>query len=123
MVRSKRNKLKKLSKTIKRGGDPENIVDECPICKENLFRPGSIYIHNCNNKFHYNCIQTWCKNKEECSCPICRQIITEIKPLNNERELINQLITGCNNTVIKYDELKEKYNELTKKILELTNNL
>lgn len=103
--------------------EPENKEELCSICHEPVLIPGSVYIHNCNNKFHYNCLQEWCRRNVNCTCPICRQIIEDLKPLNEERELLSQLIKGSSETVKKYDELKQKYNELSSRLIELTNGL
>lgn len=54
--------------------------DNCIICNESFFNLGintlNLYIHTCKNMFHTECLKSWCKDKPDCPCPICRNEIT-----------------------------------------------
>ncbi len=54
--------------------------NECPIC--------GVYDENtrcktpcCGKVFHLTCLDTWCKNKDECTCPNCRNLLPLPLPL------------------------------------------
>ena len=52
--------------------------ETCPICLEPLdfkSRKNLFSGINCDHFFHKNCIQSWCKSKFDCKCPICRQLL------------------------------------------------
>ncbi len=74
-------------------------INECSICWEKI---DTEYKTTCNHLFHKNCVDEWLKNNN--TCPICRSIIKQIKPVNINTIVpinINQPIINqnrfCNN--------------------------
>ena len=65
----------------------ENIIN-CPICFDNIninnynSRKLNITFLNCKHVYHTDCIQKWINQQiissNNCSCPICRDIIIDI---------------------------------------------
>jgi len=69
-----------------------NEIDEieiCNICGDNL---SNAHIHktNCNHIFHYECLQKSLQNSfdKNNSCPLCRQHIDLLVPVNGLKKLI-----------------------------------
>ncbi len=56
--------------------------DKCIICQEAFFKfyinTPNLYIHNCKNMFHTECLTKWCKDKPNCECPMCRQLVQNL---------------------------------------------
>lgn len=56
--------------------------DKCIICQEAFFKfyinTPNLYIHNCKNMFHTECLTKWCKDKPNCVCPMCRQLVENL---------------------------------------------
>jgi len=85
-VKGGRKNYKKKARVTnkKKGGDKDSMdVDEpdaeastekkeCPICTENIENTGDGVTIHCGHSFHKKCIHRWCKDKGECTCPICR---------------------------------------------------
>ncbi len=49
--------------------EPNN---ECPICGDYGETNPRCKTPCCGKVFHLTCLDTWCKNKNECTCPNCR---------------------------------------------------
>lgn len=52
-----------------------NDLPECSICYETMGDKESYVLDKCNHKFHYDCVNTWLLNKD--NCPLCRTKITD----------------------------------------------
>uniref|UniRef100_A0A6C0HTX6 RING-type domain-containing protein n=1 Tax=viral metagenome TaxID=1070528 RepID=A0A6C0HTX6_9ZZZZ len=77
------------------------ITEDCPICLDELISLNSIFVTDCNHKFHRECI---CNIK---ICPCCRK---EIKEKMKERKG-NITITIDRISLECYDKICEYYNE------------
>ena len=82
--RTPRRKYKKSSKRLRFfGGDGED--EECAICYQHMTPETTYETKNCKHKFHSACIERWCNDKSECTCPICR---TPLDPNPNPNPLV-----------------------------------
>ena len=100
LTKSKRHHKKRKHNTKRRrqkGGDEND--DVCPICQEK-FNAGDEIITTCNGRhnFHRNEIIHWCRGKNVCPCPICKQDIRHNVPAApnnpNQNNLVNPNIIG-----------------------------
>ena len=71
----------------------------CIICHEDIVRS---CIGSCTHHFCYQCLVKWCKQKN--TCPICNEIINEIRYDPEFDSLNNQSITDI---VCLFDENKK----------------
>lgn len=96
LTKSKRHNKKRKHSTKRRrqkGGD-ENY-DVCPICHETFNENDETITTICGHKFHSNEIINWCRGKNVCPCPICRENIRNDVPAapnnpNQNNNLVNQ---------------------------------
>jgi hypothetical protein len=68
-TRTKQKPIKKIQ--IMRGG----VIDDCPICFEELNNPEKNITLKCGHIFHKECMQQSCNSSlhtRECKCPLCR---------------------------------------------------
>lgn len=77
--KKQKRKNKKTKRRRQKSGDEND--DVCPICQEK-FNAGDEIITTCGgyHKFHRNEIIHWCRGKNFCPCPICKQDIRHNVP-------------------------------------------
>ena len=98
LTKSKRHNKKRKHNTKRRrqkGGDEND--DVCPICQEK-FNAGDEIITTCGgyHKFHRNEIIHWCRGKNFCPCPICKQDIRHNVPAAPNNPIQNNLVNPNN---------------------------
>lgn len=69
---------------------------ECSICLENIKYPS---VGSCMHHYCYYCLYKWCKHSNK--CPLCKELILEIK-LDRE---FDTLVNGYSLPVIKFPNL------------------
>ncbi len=52
---------------------PEQDMDKCIICLENLSAEPEYCLPECSHKFHQNCIMHWFRGGN-CKCPLCNNL-------------------------------------------------
>ncbi|HSW86603.1 MAG TPA: RING finger domain-containing protein [Rhabdochlamydiaceae bacterium] len=55
---------------------------ECSICLEEVTTDDKIQLA-CNHLFHPKCLNDWWIDKDECTCPYCREVIIKAPPLES----------------------------------------
>jgi len=84
--RTPRRKYKKSGKRLRFfGGVGED--EECPICYQHMTPETTYKTKNCKHEFHSACIERWCNDKSECTCPICR---TPLDPNPNKNPVVSK---------------------------------
>jgi hypothetical protein len=90
-----RQRYKKRRRTKKKVYIGGVIEDICSICHEKIVQEDKVYMHSeCNNKFHMDCIKTWCNGKEVCPCPMCRRTL-KLEELFSFEERLSSYKEAC----------------------------
>lgn len=104
-----RQRSKKRRRTKKRVYIGGVIEDMCSICHEKFVLEDKVYIHSeCNNKFHMDCIKTWCNGKEVCPCPMCRRTL-KLEEMFSLEERLSSYKEACDKEKMELELEIENY--------------
>lgn len=55
--------------------EPDEIGQNCSICREDILEDDVLTKIGCNHLFHYLCLDEWLDHNN--TCPLCREVVSE----------------------------------------------